>query len=101
MAGLCAYLIARAGDSIYQLLTLSSSIGSAGLVIVVLIGLWSGLGGPVAALATLFTGVAMTFMGDFLMPWENSYLLALAACLIVFVGVSVLEKGHARYLRNP
>lgn len=91
-AGLSTYFIAISGDSIYHLLQLSNSWGSAGLVVVLLAGLWTGLGGPLAALASLVTGVAMTIIGDHILAWDLSYLKALAACVIVFTGVGIAEK---------
>lgn len=92
IAGIGAYFVATAGDSIYELLTLSSSLGSAGLVVVVLFGLWSGLGTPRAAIATLITGVCMSLLGDLLLPWDYSYLKGVLACFTVFLGVSLAER---------
>jgi len=91
-AGFATYALAMSGDSIYGFLAMSSSWGSAGLVIVMLIGIWSGFGGRHAAIATLMTGIAMTIVGQFLLDWDYAYLKALAACLLVFVAVGLGER---------
>ncbi|MBL8557829.1 MAG: hypothetical protein JNM47_03865 [Hyphomonadaceae bacterium] len=49
-AGLAAYLIASSGQTIYELIALTSVWGQAGILVAVLIGLWSSYGGKRAAL---------------------------------------------------
>lgn len=48
-AGVIAYLIASSGQTIYELIALTSVWGQAGILVAVMIGLWSGYGGPRAA----------------------------------------------------
>jgi Na+/proline symporter len=48
-AGVFAYLIASSGQTIYELIALTSVWGQAGILVAVMIGLWSGYGGPRAA----------------------------------------------------
>jgi len=48
-AGVAAYLIASTGQSIIDLIQLTSAFGQAGILVAVMFGLWSGYGGPRAA----------------------------------------------------
>lgn len=56
-AGLAACLIASSGQSIYELIVLTSVFGQAGILVAVLIGMHSGFGGPRAALAGMIACV--------------------------------------------
>ncbi|MDX2234180.1 MAG: hypothetical protein NW200_06750 [Hyphomonadaceae bacterium] len=57
-AGLAAYVIASSGQTIYELIALTSVWGQAGILVAVLVGLWSGYGGPRAALWAILACVA-------------------------------------------
>lgn len=92
-AGVATYFVSTAGDSIYHLVELSSALGSAGLITVLLFGLWTKFGGPYAAMATIITGITMTICGDFLELWDLAYLRSLLACLAVYVGVAMIERN--------
>lgn len=95
-AGIATYFISTAGESIYHLVELSSALGSAGLITVLLFGLWTKFGGQYAAIATIIVGIVMTVCGDFLELWDLPYLKALLACLTVYVGVAVMERNMLR-----
>lgn len=58
LAGAAALVIALSGSSIYELIAFTSILGQSGLLIAVVIGLYSKWGGPVAALAAIFAGGA-------------------------------------------
>ena len=91
IAGIFAYVLATGGDTIYGLVEAASSWGSAGIAVTVLIGLWSGFGGPRAALAALIAGVAGTiFFGAY---YEDvDFLLTLILSTVVFVAVAMVER---------
>lgn len=57
-AGIVAYLIASSGQTIYELIALTSVWGQAGILVAVMVGLWSGYGGPRAALWAILACVA-------------------------------------------
>jgi SSS family transporter len=58
-AGLAAWAIAASGQSIYELIALTSVWGQAGILVAVLIGLWSPYGGKRAALWAILACVAV------------------------------------------
>ncbi len=57
-AGVVAYLIASSGQTIYELIALTSVWGQAGILVAVTLGLWSPYGGPRAALWAIVACVA-------------------------------------------
>jgi len=57
-AGALALLIAASGASIYDLVELTSALGQAGLLVAVLIGLFSRYGGPLASMAAILACAA-------------------------------------------
>lgn len=57
-AGLVAWAIASSGQTIYELIALTSVWGQAGILVAVLIGLWSPYGGKRAALWAILACVA-------------------------------------------
>jgi SSS family transporter len=99
IAGLCAYLVARDGESIYDLVQTSSSFGTAGIAVTTLFGLWSGLGGPAAALTSLAVGVVTMVVGKAVMGVDAPFLLSLAASLVTFVAVAAVERRPAGAMR--
>jgi Na+/proline symporter len=91
ISGVIAYVIATGSDSIYGLVETASSYGTAGIAVTVVIGLWSGFGGPRAALAALIAGLAGTVI--FGAYYEDvSFILSLIVSAIAFVAVAALER---------
>lgn len=58
-AGVAAYLIASSGQTIYDLIALTSVWGQAGILVAVMVGLWSRYGGARAALWAIVACVAV------------------------------------------
>ncbi len=86
-AGVIAYVIALSGDSVLGLVILADSLGTAGLLVVVLIGLHAPrLGDEWAAMASFAAGLAGYPLGELVLgleaPFLFSIVLALAAYLV-------------------
>ncbi|HEY4635617.1 MAG TPA: sodium:solute symporter family protein [Rhodospirillales bacterium] len=96
IAGVAAYVVARDGESIYDLVQTSSSFGTAGIAVTALFGLWTGLGGPAAALTSLAVGVASMFAGKVVMDVEAPFLLSVVTSLVAFLAVAIFEKRTDR-----
>ena len=112
LAGLLAYGIAASGETIKGLVEIASSFGSAGIMVALLIGLHSGYGREKAALAALFTGAALSFLGYGVPAWavslfneaaaegmpgwtqgfEGSFIISVVSALAAYIGVAELEK---------
>jgi Na+/proline symporter len=83
-AGLAAYLIASSGQSIYQLIALTSVWGQAGILVAVMFGLWSGYGGRRAALWATLVCMAV-----------NLWTLAVGPMLELMNGPQAVPLGKA------
>lgn len=92
IGGILSYVIATGGDNIYALVETSSSFGSAGLVVVLLAGLWLGRGGPKTAAATLITGITLTVLGAYVYEWEAPFLLSIMSCAGVYAAGVFWER---------
>lgn len=87
--GLVAFLIALRSTTIHDLIETASSIGSAGLIVVLLFGLFTTFGGPLAAIAALLAGGLGWLLGAVLELTSVPYVAAigLAAAAYVIVGL--------------
>ncbi len=99
-AGVAAYLIATGSESVYELVSDASSYGTAGIAVCVVIGLWSGFGGPLAALAALVAGVLGTIVFDrFGLYPDAPFLLSLVVSTVTFFGVAFYQRRQERLVR--
>ncbi len=82
--GLLAFLLALTGESVAGLVELASSLGSAGLFVILVLGLFTRRGGAPSASAALLAGLA-TYVGASLAGSEHPFLLSLAAAFAGFL----------------
>lgn len=88
--GVAAWLCAQLGEGVAALVEEASAFGSAGIFVIVALGLFTRLGGAVAANASLLAGVAAWLLGHWLLPAVTGlelpypYLLSLAAAVLGF-----------------
>lgn len=92
--GLVATGIALAGDSVASLVHEASALGSAGILVAVVFGLFSRWGGPAAAYASLLTGVT-SYVGAVMAGCEYPYLLSLGASLAGYAGCALVRRSGA------
>jgi Na+/proline symporter len=84
--GVVAYVIALYGGSIYELVETASALGSAGIFVVGLFGLFSRrFGGAPSAYAALVAGVVVWAAGEYWLEWSTPYVAALAASLAAYL----------------
>lgn len=83
--GLVAFAIALRSTTIHELVETASSIGSAGLIVVALFGLFTRFGGPEAAIAALVTGGAVWLAGVALAFTSVPYVLAVGLAALAYV----------------
>lgn len=122
-AGLVAWLVASSGQSIYSLISLTSVWGQAGILVAVMIGLWSDFGGPRAAfwaimacvavnlwtlaidpLRTLMTGPSHMSLADAFgtlvageaPTMQGYFLLSLAVSAAAYVAIGFVERRPSR-----
>jgi Na+/proline symporter len=94
--GVVAYVIALYGGSIYELVETASVLGSAGIFVVGLFGLFSRrFGGAPSAYAALVAGVVVWGAGEYWFEWSTPYVAALAASLVAYLAASPLSSTRA------
>lgn len=93
--GAIAYVQAIRAEGVFELVESASAFGSAGILVTAVFGLFTNLGGPVAALVTLIGGLVIYLVATFA-GYAYPYLLSLATALLTYVVVAVLERVGSR-----
>jgi Na+/proline symporter len=89
--GVLAYVLALRADGVFALVEQASAFGSAGSLVVVVFGLFTGLGGPGTALATLSVGLA-SYVGALVSGAAYPFLISLASALATYLAGSLLAQ---------
>jgi Na+/proline symporter len=89
--GSIAYVQAIRADGVFELVEEASAFGSAGILITVCFGLFTKMGGPVAATMSLATGV-LSYVAATMADYPYPYLLSLSTSLLTYVVIAVLER---------
>lgn len=92
LAGLTALTIALSGESIYGLVEIASSFGSAGILVCVLAGLYLKLGGEFAALAALVTGLVTVLLADWVFVIPGGFMLSIAAAAVAYAATALIVR---------
>mgnify|MGYP000940188028 CR=1 FL=1 len=71
-----AYVIALLSRGIHELVETASAFGSAGVMVATLFGLFTRVGGPASAYASVLTGLAVWAVGRYMLKVEAPYLIA-------------------------
>jgi SSS family transporter len=96
LMGIVAYLLALYAEGVYDLVKDASSFGSAGIFVVFILGLFTKFGGGRSAVSTLTVGALVWLIGHYVLDFDFSYLLALAASLVAYVSVALFEPLASR-----
>jgi Na+/proline symporter len=96
--GAIAYVQAIRADGVFELVENASAFGSAGVLVTVCFGLFTKLGGPVAAMLTLGIGVLL-YVTTTTAGYAYPFLASLAASVLMYVTVAVMERVAER-MRN-
>ncbi len=91
--GLVAFAIALRATTIHELVETASSVGSSGLIVVALFGLFTRFGGPGAAIAALLTGAGVWLAGMALAFTSVPYVLAVALAVAAYVIVGLVPAS--------
>ena len=96
--GAVAYVMALRAERVYALVEEASSFGSAGIVTVVVFGLFTRIGGRGSALAALLIGVIVWVVGAYVLWLPYPYLTSLAAAVGGYVLAATAGSRSARIL---
>lgn len=89
--GVAAYVLALYGGGVYDLVEQASAFGSAGIFVVVVIGLFTSFGGAPAAYAALILGAGVWLAGSYVLELPTPYVLALASAVVAYGFVGMVE----------
>ena len=92
-AGLVAYVMAVYGKGIYELLETASSFGTAGVLVITLVGLYTGFGKGLSATLALVAGLVLTPLGNYVLDWQAPFLSSVLGAVIGFVLGRVLSAS--------
>lgn len=96
IAGLSALAVAFSGETIYGLVELASSLGSAGLLVSLLIGLHTRFGGEWSALAALAAGLVTIWLSDWVFGIPGGFLLSIAAAAAAYGAAGLIQPQLSR-----
>jgi Na+/proline symporter len=91
--GVVAYLMAFRAERVYELVEQASAFGSSGIVVVVLFGLFTRVGGTPSAVAALVTGVATWVAGAYVLDLPYPYLTSLAVATAAYLVPAVASPS--------
>ena len=93
--GAIAYVQAIRAEGVFELVESASAFGSAGTLVTVCFGLFTPLGGPVAALLTLTSGM-LSYLVATASGYAYPFLLSLGTSLLMYIVVAVWENVAVR-----
>lgn len=89
--GLIAYSLALGSGSVYELIETAVAIGTAGIFVVGVFGLFTSLGGPASGYAALITGAVVWYIGSYHTDVATPYLIALACAAGMYLLAAFLR----------
>ena len=93
--GVIAYLLARRAEGVFELVEQASAFGSAGVIVTITFGLFTRLGGPVTAMATLASG-ALTYLVATYAGFAYPFVLSLVVALGTYLVGAVVERVESK-----
>jgi hypothetical protein len=95
-----AYALTWYADSVFELVVNASALGTAGMFVAVMFGLFTPFGRQFAALAAILCGTGLYFYATFLTGdqglFGGFYTPAVVAALATYVVVALIEHGVCR-----
>jgi Na+/proline symporter len=86
-----AALISFSSERIKDLIETASAFGSAGIFVATLFALFTRIGGPLSAYASVAAGMVVWATGKYVLGLSTPYLLGLLAALIGYLGAAAYE----------
>ena len=93
--GALAYVQAIRANGVFELVESASAFGSAGTLVTVCFGLFTSLGGPMAAILTLAVGM-ITYLAASFTGYAYPFLLSIGLSVVAYVTTAVLERFASR-----
>jgi len=90
--GALSYLLAMIASSIRDLVETAAALGSSGVVVCVVFGLFTAIGGEASALTALIVGAAVWAAGSLTGTTEIPYTLAVLTATLAYLGIAFMDK---------
>jgi Na+/proline symporter len=90
--GIIATVLALYGTTTYEMVEAASSLGSAGIFVITVFGMFTKMGGSRAAIAALLVGLGISIWGNYVHEFDGSYVLAIGAAAIAYVTTGMTER---------
>jgi len=87
-----ALTIAWFSEGIYQLVESASYLGTSGLLVVSLFGLWTSFGKTKAAITTLTVGLFFHPIADRGLELESPFLMTITLCVFIYLTIGFFER---------
>lgn len=97
--GIVAFLLALQTDRVHNLVEEASAFGSAGIVTVVVFGLFTRLGGAYSAAGALLIGTFSWIAGHYAFDFKTPYLFALSSAIATYLAIACWERFPHRIAR--
>ena len=94
--GIVAYVLALGAKSIFELVQQANGMGSAGILVIMVFGLFTRFGGAWAGMTTLAVGFLTWAFGMYVMAWDASYLISLLASIGAYGVAGIVERKLSR-----
>jgi Na+/proline symporter len=90
-----AMALALSSERIKDLVEIASAFGSAGVFVTALFAIFTRVGGPSSALASIIAGVSVWATGRFGLAWKAPYIAALCCSTIAYLAVTLWSAIHS------
>jgi len=91
-SGVLALLIALSGGGIYNLVLTASAFGTAGVLVITLLGFYTKSGGRIAAIAALVAGLVLTLVGQYIINLPAPFMTAVLGSTAIFLILSAFSR---------
>ncbi|MDH7512956.1 MAG: sodium:solute symporter family protein [Clostridiales bacterium] len=95
-SGVLAYVIAVHAKGIYELVLTASSFGTAGILVVTLMGLFTRVGGGAAAMSALAAGLVLTPLFSYVLGLEAPFMTSILGALAAFAAGAFMARRRER-----
>jgi Na+/proline symporter len=94
--GAVAFILALRSEGVFALVEEASAFGSSGALVTITFGLFTKLGGPATAIATLVFGIASYLLASY-SGMTHPYLLSLAVALTTYLAGAAIERASGPF----
>ncbi len=100
LMGIAACILGLSSENIYNLVIAAASFGTAGVLILFLIGLFTKIGHSLTGVLTLLTGLITTIIFDHLHPIPAPYVWSMLSSLFCFCSVEAMMQSRVYFRKR-